>query len=164
MSAHVLITGILLFSVVLVAHVLLWRVVRIKREIFWLFTIFLLCPLLLVVATVVGGYEGVKEAIAIALTQISLAVVYIQTYPALKSDIPTFRILLLLQQMHELTEEEILRQMDQAHLFDEKLIELESDSLIVQQDGKLVLSPLGKIIAMLFAYYRNLLGLKTGTG
>ncbi len=166
MSVYALLLGMVLFVAALVAHVLVWRLTSVKREIFWLFGIFLVCPLLLVAVGTGNGYVDLREAVAISLVQLSLAVVYIQTYPALKSDIPTFRILLLLKQHtgRGLTDQEIIQMMAPARLFDDKLVELEGDSLILLKDGKLQLSLAGKVIAAVFSCYRSLLGLKTGSG
>jgi len=165
MPAHVLIAGISLFAVSLISHVLLWRIVRVKREIFWLFTIFLLCPLLLVAAVVVGGYEGAKEAVAIALIHISLAVVYIQTYPGLREDIPSIRIL---KQIHSqpngMNREDILSQLDGARFLETRIDDLENDVLVTSDGGVLRLTPIGTLLAVIFGLYRRLLGAPSGRG
>ncbi len=154
-----------LFAAALIAHVLLWRFVRVKREIFWLFMIFLLCPLLLVPTVVVSGHEGTKEAIAIALVHISLAFVYIQTYPGLREDIPSIRILKLVHSQPDgMNREDILSQLDGARFLETKIDDLENDVLIVTDRGVLRLTPVGTFLAVIFGLYRRLLRTPSGRG
>lgn len=149
----------------LISHVLLWRIVRVKREIFWLFTIFLLCPLLLVAAAIACGYEEAIEGVAIALVQTSLAVVYIQTYPGLREDIPSIRILTQVHsQMNGMNREDILSQLDGARFLETKIDDLENDVLVASDGGVLRLTFIGTLLAVIFGLYRRLLGAPSGRG
>jgi len=149
----------------MVTHVLLWRVARVNREIFWLFAIFLLCPLLLVAAAVACGYSDALESVAIALVHTSLAVVYIQTYPALREDIPSIRILMLVDsQPNGMTREDILNQLDGAQFLETKIEDLENDILVASDGAVLRLTPAGTLLAVTFGLYRRLLGTPSGRG
>ena len=149
----------------MLAHVLLWRFARVSKEIFWLFTIFLLCPLFLVAAATACGYCGAMEGVAVALVQTSLAVVYIQTYPALREDIPSIRILMLVDsQSNGMPREEILSQLDGAQFLETKIEDLESDVLVASDGGILRLTTAGALLASIFGLYRRLLGSRSGQG
>ncbi len=154
-----------MFATTLVAHVVLWRVTFVKKEIFWLFSVFLLCPLLLVSAAIACGYEEALEGVAIALVQTSLAVVYIQTYPALREDIPSICILMQVHsQPNGMNREDILSQLDGARFLETKIGDLENDVLVDSDEGFLRLRPAGKFLAAIFGLYRRLLGNPSGLG
>lgn len=154
-----------MFAAAMVTHVLLWRIARVGKEIFWLFAIFLLCPLLLVAAATAFGYSGAMEGLAIALVQTSLAVVYIQTYPALREDIPSIRILMLVDSQPDgMPREDILSQLDGAQFLETKIEDLESDVLVTSEGGVLRLRPAGALLASIFGLYRRLLGSQSGQG
>lgn len=149
----------------MVAHVLLWRVARVNKEIFWLFVIFLLFPLLLVVAAMAFGRNDVTVNVAIALVEVSIAVVYIQTYPALREDIPSIRILTLVDsQADGMNKEDILSQLDGAQFLETKIDDLENDALVISTDGILHLTAAGGLLAMVFGFYRRLLGSSSSQG
>jgi len=104
------------------------------------------------------------DSLGAALLWLALAAAYIQTYPALKEDIPSFRLLLLLEKHPGMSKEAIIEAMKQENLFSAKLDELENERLVVEKKGKVALSPAGRKLANLFYYYRKILGLKPGEG
>ncbi len=165
MNAHVLVAGVLLFALAMVAHVLLWRVARVKKEIFWLFATLLLGPLLLVIAAIACGYAEIMEGVAIALVQTALAVVYIQTYPALREDIPSIRILMLVDSQPDgMDRMDILNQLDGAQFLETKIDDLENDVLVVSDGKVLRLTYTGTLLAVIFGLYRRLLGTSSVQG
>ena len=60
----------------------------------WLFILFLLLPIVVAIVLVVSGSSTVVDVLAAWLVHVSIAVAYVQTYPALREQIPSFRILL----------------------------------------------------------------------
>lgn len=144
---------------------LLWRIALVKKEILWLFATLLLCPLLLVTAAIVCGYVEFMEGVAIALVHTALAVVYIQTYPALREDIPSIRILMLVDSQPDgMDRRDILSQLDGAQFLETKIDDLESDALIASDGVVLRLTHIGTLLAMIFGLYRRLLGASSGQG
>lgn len=149
----------------MVAHVLLWRATLVKKEIFWLFATLLLCPLLLVTAAIVCGYVEFMEGVAIALVHTALAVVYIQTYPALREDIPSIRILMLVDsQPNGMNREDILSQLEGAQFLETKIDDLENDALVASDGERLRLTHTGTLLAVIFGLYRRLLGASSVQG
>lgn len=148
------------FGACFFVHFLIWRVRRVKREIFWLvFSFLILTPALLLIFT--------AERWAVLLVYAALSTAYLQTYPVLKADIPTFRLLLLIHQSgpRGLTEEELLKTMlPRMGLYDYKLRELEDDAFVRQKDGRLFLTPFGRAVTAFFTAYRRFLRMEGGLG
>jgi hypothetical protein len=166
MSIGVLLNGFLLFVILLVIHLLIPRFIRVQREILLLAMLFLLFPLLCFIILTIKSADPSENLTATAVVYFSLALVYLQTYPVLATEIPSFKILRLVQGQKGITETEIIDSLrDDKELFDAKVEELEKDSLVVRrQDGRYELSRPGKILADLFILYRSLLGTKWGQG
>lgn len=164
MTAFILFTGLLCFVFALMTHIVIWRIWAPKKQLFWLFGIFLCMPLFVLITCANGFQLSLLDSLAAALLWLAMAVAYIQTYPALKEDIPSFRLLLLLEKHPGMSKEDIITAMKQDNLFSAKLDELENDSLLVNKKGRLELSPAGRKLADLFYYYRKILGLKPGEG
>jgi len=153
------------FVIALLTQIVLWHIHPIKQEMRWLFLLMLLMPLLPL--AIISHYLQLNgtEIIAAVLIWLSLAVSYIQTYPALKEDIPTFKLLLFIaSQQQGVTTDDIMTYISQQNLVKRKLDELHNDSLLIEQRGRLYLSPTGRLLASCFALYRRLLGLKMGDG
>ena len=163
-NAPILFTGILCFVLALIAQIFIWRIWAPKKQMFWLFGIFLCMPLFALIACANWFELTLLDSFAAALLWLAMAAAYIQTYPALKEDIPSFRLLLLLEKRAGMSKEQIIAAMKTDNLFSAKLDELENDSLLVDKNGRLELSPAGRKLADLFYYYRKMLGLKRGEG
>ncbi|MEK8015729.1 MAG: hypothetical protein VSS75_002595 [Candidatus Parabeggiatoa sp.] len=164
MTASILLPGLLCFLFALIAQIFIWRIWAPKKQIVWLFGIFLGMPLFVLIACANGFELTLLDSFAVALLWLALSVAYIQTYPALKEDIPSFRLLLLLDKHPGMSKEAIIEAMKQENIFSAKLDELENDTLLVNKKGRLELSPAGRKLADLFYYYRKILGLKPGEG
>ncbi|MBI3252609.1 MAG: hypothetical protein HYZ52_04775 [Candidatus Omnitrophica bacterium] len=167
MRPDILRDGFFLFSFFLVVHLVVWRCIRIRREIIWLAYLFLLAALPVLWGVASWRRWSFGESYAVGAVYFSLAVFYLQTYPAIKADVPTFRILLFIQAHPN-------QDLDMSHLCDEiggrkdlhsdKIREMQDDALITSRDGNLHLSRAGRLFADFFIGYRRLLGLKTGAG
>lgn len=167
MPAAVLLEGLGYFLSVFFIHLLIWRVVRVKKEILYLVLIFLCLPLAALGARFFLGFLKFPEFLAVALVHLSLALAYMQTYPTFRRDIPTFRILLLIHENKDRGTgmEEILSAVhEESGLFFEKIDELENDALVAKNGDTLTLRPAGKILALVFIAYRWLLGFPAGAG
>ncbi|TAM45949.1 MAG: hypothetical protein EPN55_06960 [Gammaproteobacteria bacterium] len=166
MPFRILALSLLLFAGVFVLHVAVWRLFRVRREMLLLALLFLAVPGVALVVALVSGRLAPVETMATVLMLYALSVAYIQTYPGLKDDIPSFRILMLLDQAGRggMTESEILDQIGEQSLFAFKVAELESDSLVIRNGDRVRLTPAGRMLATVFRSYRRLLGLGPGKG
>lgn len=167
MSWSIILTGFVSAAAALAVHLAVWRAVRVRREIFLLITIFLILPVPALWAFAAArGWTGL-EFTAAALVHTALALVYLLTYPAIKEEVPTFRVLLLVHSRGErgITPEEIVRELgDDEALYSTKIAELEGDAFVKTRGGTLALTWAGAVVARVFILYRRLLGLPTGLG
>lgn len=165
MTLTVLIYGVGLFFAALAMHILLWNLCRIRKEILWLVVVFMAVPLMALVMLCVIGYLDVTLAAAIGLLHTALAVVYVQTYPALRDEIPSIQILRRVHsQTNGLSREDILDQLAGARLLEAKVEDLENDAFVTSDKGILRLTVAGTFLAVTFGLYRQLLGIKSGKG
>ena len=164
---RILITGVGVFAAMLALQLGLWRLVRVRREILWLLVLYLVFPVLTGIAVYSIGLIEVAPLLAVTFLYLALAAAYIQTYPALRENIPSFRILLLIDAHANaaLSADEIVNQMRNEGLFHTKVDDLVNDGLAQRApDGRLVLTRYGAVLADVFRRYRTLLGLKIGHG
>ncbi len=166
MPLCILLAGFSLFTGAFVLHVLIWRLVDVKREMLSLMLLFVAAPVAMIVTASITGYLGPVETFAVALVSLSLSATYIQFYPGIKVDVPSFRILMLLDESGEagMSETRLVARIGEGKLFSSKVDELENDRLVVRVDNKIRLSTAGKILALAFIWYRRLLGLEAGKG
>lgn len=163
----VLAAGVGAFLFLLGVQVVLWRLLHVKREMFGLAVIYLLVPCLLVLAVLTGTRIGVIDVLLAGFLYLALACGYIQTYPALREDIPSFRILFAIEAAGPagLDEAGVVAALEGDSLFSKKMDDLASDRLIgVDAGGQLYLLPAGLALARVFRAYRKALGLQRGLG
>lgn len=166
MPASLLLWGIVAFVATLGVHIVVWQFARPRREMLWLFALFLLLPLIAAVLMAVSGYAGTLDVLAAWMLQAALSVAYVQTYPAIREEIPSFQILLAISAAGErgLNRVEILTLFGGSSLFSDKMADLSDDGLLREVDGRLRLTRAGRLIALTFYHYRRLLGLESGLG
>lgn len=165
MTPSVLVGGAGLFLAVLITHVLIWNLFRIRQEIFWLALVFFILPWPLLFLIWNAGHLDVSSATALGILYISLAVVYVQTYPALREDIPSIRILLTVHEKRGgMTRSEIIRRLGTRDFFETKIHDLQNDALVRVRNERLHLTIMGAVLACVFYYYRKALGRDFGKG
>lgn len=167
MTPDILIAGIGLFLVGWIVHIVIWGSLRVRKEILALVLIFLAMPWGVLFSMHQAGLLEFEKAFAAGLLAMSISLAYILTYPALKIQVPTLRILALIRDRGDkgMVLSEILESLKHdQELFRKKIRELEGDMLISVKNDTLRLTLLGKFLANLFVGYRKLLGLKTGLG
>ncbi|MES2509941.1 MAG: hypothetical protein V4625_08430 [Pseudomonadota bacterium] len=163
----VLAAGVGAFLFLLVVQVVLWRLLGVKREMLGLAVVYLLVPCLMVLATLATTRVDVMDVLLAGFLYLALACGYIQTYPALREDIPSFRILFAIEAAAPagLDEAGVMAALKGDSLFTKKMEDLSSDRLIgVDADGQLFLLPAGRVLARVFRAYRKTLGLQRGLG
>ncbi|MBI3315820.1 MAG: hypothetical protein HYZ87_02460 [Candidatus Omnitrophica bacterium] len=167
MTAVPFFIGGLLFLLLFSAHLAIWRLWKVKKEIFFLVAHFLFVPFFLFLCGDRLGLWPRHELCAGALLYFSLAVVYLQTYPALKADIPSFRILLLIQASGSqgLQVRDICEALGRGGSFHvRKMEELQNDVFVSRRNGNWELTLAGKILTDFFIAYRRFLGFEIGKG
>jgi len=165
MTLTVLAYGIGLFIAALTTHVLLWNLFCIRKEVLWLIIVFMVIPLIILITLCATGCLDITVATAAGLLHMALAAVYVQTYPALREDIPSIRILMLVHENYGgMTRHELVAQLARHKLFETKILDLENDSFIRVMDGRMTLTTAGAVLAAIFNFYRRLLRCDAGKG
>ena len=163
--------GVSFFLCIFTLHVALWRVLSIKREIFALLILFIIFPLIALAVNIILGVFSFFETILVSLFYFSISLAYIQTFPAIKENIPSFKIMLYVhsrslgkQKNTKISAKQIEDALTDESLMTTKIQELKGDGLmILDKDGFSLTIP-GKYLALIFYRYRALLGLKEGRG
>ena len=96
-----------------------------------------------------------------------LSLIFIISYPAFRIDIPTFKILYLLNDNKEdgLKESDIINMIYSNDMLLNRIYELENDSMIFRKNKNLYLKPRGKfLVSILYFYKRKLMKLPFGEG
>jgi hypothetical protein len=160
-----------IFLCIFILHVAMWRVFSIKREIFTLLVLFILFPLIAFVVNLFLGVFDFSENLLIALFYYSISLAYIQTFPAIKENIPSFKIMLYVhsrsldqQKNSKISAKQIEDALNDESLMTTKIQELKGDGLMVLDKDGFSLTIPGKYLALIFYRYRALLGLKEGRG
>src|SRR4030042_2636718 len=163
MTLKILLHGIGIFFASFSIFFFLWKLRRPKNEILVLFIIFRFLPAIYFLIYFiflkhqldVGGFV---DFIATAEICYALSLFFIQTYPVLKIEIPTFRILMLLDKNREngLSKIKFMRFMEKKYLFTERIEDLEKDRLVAWENNKIILRATGRLLVMIFLLYRRL--------
>lgn len=165
MTLSVLACGMGLFLAALMTHVALWNIFLVRKEIAWLAFVFIVIPLAILALLYAAGLLETVFILAAGMVHLALSAVYIQTYPALREDIPSIRILMMLQANPQgLSRGQVLDGLARDQLFDTKVADLENDAFVRVRDGRMYLTNAGTILATVFLLYRKLLGSETGKG
>ncbi len=163
----VLVAGVGAFLLLLASQVVLWRLLGVKREMLGLAVVYLLLPFVVGMTLAMGTRVDRLDLLLAGFLYLALACGYIQTYPALREDIPSFRILFAIEAAGQagLSEVGVIAALQTGNLLTQKMEDLSSDRLVgIDADGKLHLLPAGRLLAFIFRAYRKTLGLQRGLG
>lgn len=150
----------------ILTQAIIWNIKKIKSEFILLVTIFSFIPLVLfLIFNNLNIFLSRGELVNTAVLTYSLSLAYIQTYPALKEDIPSIKILSLIKHSRKISKEELIKN----HLLNNSLInskqeELINDGFIFKQNGKIKVTKIGFLLAKFFIFYRKIFNLKDSTG
>jgi len=158
--------GFFVFATFWILHLLWWRLCRPKGEIRPLVLVFLVAPgLLFLGINRFYPFWGTLDLALAFFVHLALAVVYIQTYPAIASTIPSFRILIGVHASKGgLSVPEIEGLFAQGELIGSRVELLGEDGLVRSGEKGLELSSFGRLLAVVFLTYRRFLGLQRGQG
>jgi hypothetical protein len=156
------------FALLLVIHVVAWRVWRVQKQILWLFLIFLIAPTLFYALCMGLGWPR-ESATIMYLFVITLSATYVVAYPVAQTQSPTIVLVRLLDRHNVsggLTRAEILAKMRSEKAFDDRLRDLQNNGLLEAKGDSASpgLSGFGRAVAAFFYYYRAALKLPLGRG
>jgi len=173
MKINIILDAFMLFGSSMMLHIMIWRI-----RLPWMSSLMLI--LLLVGAPTViglgvmadiggsGSLAGLNavEAAEVLLLHLCLAGTYIAGYPAVRAVSPSLDILLMISASPDkhMREEEMLRRYADMRLVSARIDDLRSYRLLIERDGRYVLTLPARILARTFLSYRRLLGLSMGRG
>lgn len=170
MCFSVIFWGMSIFLVVMLVHVIVWRVFKPGQHIANLFLIFLIVPFVFVVVFAVLNIQfrivRISDLLSIFLLYFSLACVYIQTYPAVYATAPSLKIVYLIKKSMPggLRKEEIKNFFTSEDLLNDRIEDLIFENFVYIRDGEIRLKFKGKLLAGVFCAYRKLYGFQIGEG
>ena len=150
--------GLLFFLALLILQLLIWRVLKPKKQMLLLLLGFFVLPFFFVAfGFLVGGLP------LDWLCALSLGCAYLMSFPAAAAQSPTLVLVNSVVKNKLKTEEEIFRSLG-GRLVKDRLEDLQSDGLVKVDGDHLKLKKPGQILARLFISFRRLLGLPEGQG
>ncbi len=177
MSLSVPLTGIILFIISLLIHVLVWRREPPKNYMGALVVIFIIIPtVLLSAATFAINRTGpifngpplnvLVDFLAILLFHYSLAGGYILSYPALQANCPTLTMLLIVARATPkgVEREKLQANFNTSKMLEPRLKDLIDTDFVTITDGRYKLTKKGGLLLGIFGFFRKLLGLTAGIG
>lgn len=167
MSFDFVYLGLSCFALSWLVHLVWWRIATPRGEIKPLFACFLLLPLaVLALLAWVYPVVGLLESGLAATLHLAFAVVYIQTYPAIATEIPSFRLLRLVEAAEPKGADaaQLAEQIGAGELVGSRSDLLYQDGLVEKGPEGLRLKGAGRLLAQCFTFYRRFLGLGEGGG
>ena len=168
MSAKVIIWAFLIFLAAFMVHVFVWRVVKPKAQIAFLFGIFFFVPLAAYGVLLIFSNDRIALSLAFLL-YLSVAAVYVQTYPAIQANCPSLFIVHVIGKSQQgLGISGVQQRIEKIGLtsLDERVKDLFNDRLIATSaDETVTLTGSGKLMVWVIVILRKyILGLKEGEG
>ena len=167
--ANVIISSAFLFFVALAVHGLWTRFCRGAGEIKTVSIIYLITSSLFLLVSLqqIGSKTQIIDYgsmlhIWVLFTLLYLA--FMMTLPALMIEIPTFKIIRLIDEQPGVSEQQLSAKFNLEEMNYGRINNLAKDNLIQNINGELRLTTIGKVIAKLFYGYRSILGLGIGGG
>lgn len=162
-----------LFVIIMVLHILIWRIRKPGKQIVFMFLIFLVIPIFIILTFFfISGMVGMDlifldDLLLILLLYTALSGVYIQTYPSIQTGSPSLLIINLIGRNKKPTDKiEIQRIIQKDDFINDRLADLEAEGLIKckNSDDSIAVTKKGLILSDMFILYRKFMGLKEGEG
>ena len=171
MSYMVILNALVLFLSSMLLHVIIWRFLKTKRQVWVLFIVLVLIPAATVFLIIgflspqQGGFL-ISDWLGVLLMHLSFSSAYILSYPAIQAKCPSLTMLLLIEDStgRRCTLEELSLAFSDESLRDARINDLVNDSMIVYRDNDYYMTPKGKAFLWPLIILRRLLGLPTGKG
>jgi hypothetical protein len=169
-----LVSGLLAFSLLVVAHIVVWRVRRPAQQ----YTKLAILSLAVLTASV-GSFYVIQTLSADSIGFLPIApfdyfnlsilyaaffLSYLTTYSAVQADSPTMAMLLRIEEAGDegLTLDELLAQLDDAVLVLPRIEDLVAGDLVRLHGGQYVIRSSGAFLASVHLFYRGLLNMEKG--
>lgn len=154
-----------IFILTLLLQVIVWHCRKVIKEIAILFAIMCISPAAFLFTIYWRDLATNQEIFFIAVLVYSLCAAYIQTYPALREDIPSIRILNIIGAEPGVNTEAVISSaLLSSTLKSDKEDELLSDRLVIVKNGNVSLSKFGIALVYIFKFYRNIMKINESTG
>ena len=161
-----LIRSVGMFAGLMVLHVLVWRLLKVRKQILWLFVIFLGVPTLSLLGGLVRGSAPIDWTLWYLLV-FTLSSCYILFFPAVQVESPTLvmiRYLDIKNSSGGLTRDEIMAKMCSDQPVQDRIKDLQNNGLIGSSEGAQRLNGGGRLVAAFFYCYRRAMKLPMGGG
>jgi hypothetical protein len=161
-----LLRGVGAFAGLMVLHVLVWRLLRVRKQIAWLFLIFLGVPTLAFLGGLAGGSDPTEWSLWYLLV-LTLSSCYILGFPAIQTESPTLTMVRYLYKNKAsggLPRDEIIARMASDRALHDRVKDLRDNGLIRDSGGAQRLSGAGRLVAVSFFHYRRIVKLPMGGG
>lgn len=175
MNFGVFLPAFLVFFTCLAFHVLLWRMRLSAISSLILLVIFLFIPSAGFLALILFAWKipvireslpGPAALMEILFLHLSLSLVYIANYPAVRAISPSLEVMLYVSSSPggKMTEAEIARRFSDTTLVNARVDDLMIYRLLIVRSGRYELTGFGRYIIRSFIGYRAMLGLPAGDG
>lgn len=154
----ILFFGSVLFLFSMLFQIAVWHFFLIKKEITVLALLYFIFPLAAFMAFAVYESMDLWDAMLIALFHCIASSCFVLTYPALKGDIPSLRVLKFVLSNPGTHATEVIKALTKHPAFkSRKLKELETEQLARFRGDRLILTRKGRLIAVFFYFFRKLI-------
>ena len=161
----------IIFIIILILHIIIWRVSKPQKQIVTLFLVFLLLPCSLLIITFIILYLlkinpiSIEDFILILLFYFTLSGVYIQTFPSIQAGSPSLFIVNLIGRNNKPISTEIINKgIRKENFINDRIDDLKKERLIIINNNSIILTKRGKVLSSVFILYRKFIGLKEGEG
>jgi hypothetical protein len=154
------------FIGLLLVHIAVWRLFKVRKQILWLFIIFTGLPTLGLLIGLARGGDPIEWSLGYLLV-FTLSSCYILFFPAVQYESPTLSMVRILDRNRSsggLSRDEIMTTLCSDQPLRDRMEDLENNGLLGGATGPRRLSTAGRLVAAFFYYYRRLLGLPFGEG
>lgn len=162
---NILFFSFLTFFVFLFLFSISFRFFGIKNDFIFLVIFFLILPVPLFFYFVTINFFSNFEIVMLLCLFYLLSLTFIQTFPALKENIPSIKILFFIFKNPGLNNSEVINiLLEFDNFIEHKNEELASDSFVTLRNGKYQLTLIGNLIVLFFLFYRKILGKNNNNG
>jgi len=161
----------ILLIIILVLHILIWRIRKPQKHIISLFLLFNIIPgfLILIIFLIFNELRiyllSIEDILLIFLLYTALSGVYIQTFPSIQAGSPSLLIVNLIgRNIKPVNAKTISKSIRKENFINDRVSDLKKENLIIINDNSVMLTRRGKILSGIFILYRKFIGLKEGEG
>lgn len=152
--------GFFYFTIFFIINIIYWRVTKPVGEVRPLLIVFIISTCIIHIICIANNLSNILSFILYC----ALSFAYILTFPAINIIIPSFKILMLINESGSLSLQEIIIYFTNDEIYNSRINLLKNDGLLRNQNSNFQLGLSGKIVAIIFITYRKILGAPVGKG